>query len=87
VPRGAAKRTQQRLVGGEGAGLAFRRLPTPLTVGVRVRVRRGFPGAVDAKRDHGWVKRLDARGALVMLDDGTQILVEPLLVIVVDWTG
>ncbi len=46
----------------------------PLTAGVRVRIKQP---STDLANEDGVVTRIDARGALLKLDSGRELLVEP----------
>ena len=59
-------------------------MPTakPLTAGVRVRLKQ--PLSSDPSNECGIVTRLDARGVLLKLDSGRELLVEPAMVDAID---
>lgn len=56
--------------------------PEFLRVGARVRVRRSIVPGIPELHDEGEVVRLDARGVLVRLDSGRDVLAEPGLLVI-----
>ena len=54
-----------------------------LRIGARVRIRRSIVPGVPELQDEGEVVRIDARGVLVRLDSGGEVLTEPAVLAVV----